>query len=146
MENNMSEKHPNEDYEKYQEKSVPSEHSDHSIHREYQKLDQKIENLDQKIDKFLKKMSDMKDEHPYEDYKKFETSTKVPSYFKELVSVFEPLKTREIEKTQNHQINISFKDLKCEHSHDHPHSRRQVRYEKLKTHIDNLLVERVIII
>ena len=103
FENKMSEKHPDKDgaidspgpkfvypdkdYEKSRDKSVQglqTEHSNHSIHQGYQKL------LDQKIDDFLKKMSDMKDEHPYEDYKKFETSTKIPSYFKELVSVFEP--------------------------------------------------------
>ena len=34
-------------------------------------------------------MSDMKDEHPYEDYKKFETFKKIPSYFNELVSTIE---------------------------------------------------------
>ena len=75
----MSEKRPNGDY---QGKSVPSEHPDHSSYLKYQKLEQKFENL-------LGRMRDMKDEHPYEDYKNFETWTKIPSYFNELVSTFE---------------------------------------------------------
>ena len=42
-----------------------------------------------KIENLLEKMSDMKDEHPYEDYEKFETFKKIPSYFNELVSTIE---------------------------------------------------------
>ena len=74
----MSEKSPNGDY---QGGNLPSEHPDHSSYLKYQKsLEQKIENL-------LEKMGEIKDEHPYEDYTKFETSTKIPSYI-ELVSTF----------------------------------------------------------
>ena len=76
----MSEKTPNDDYGKYQEKSVPSEHRDRSSHQEYYKL------LD-KIDNCLKKMEDMKKD-PQEDYENFDTPTKPPSYFTELVSIF----------------------------------------------------------
>ena len=75
----MSEKNPNEDYGKYEEKSVPSEHSSH---QDYQKLLEKIDKLDEKL-------SDMKNEDPDEDYKNFDTPTKPPSYFEELVRIFE---------------------------------------------------------
>ena len=82
----MSEKNPNEDHEK----SNPSENLDNSSQQEYQKL------LEEKIDKLIEQMSEMNDKHPYEDYKSFETSKRVPSYFKDLpvVSIFELLKTK----------------------------------------------------
>ena len=83
----MSEKNPNEDHEK----SVPTEHLDNSSQQEYQKQ------LEQKIDKLIEQMSEKNtDKHPYEDYKSFETSTRMPSYFKDLVSI-ELLKIREME-------------------------------------------------
>ena len=82
----MSEKNHNEDYGKYEEKSVPSEHSSH---QDYQKLLEKI-------DKLGEKLSDMKNEDPDEDYKNFDTPTKPPSYFEELVRILEFFKIRKI--------------------------------------------------
>ena len=75
----MSEKTFYEDYGKYEEKGVPSEHSSH---QDYQKL---IE----KIDKLGEKLSDMNNEDPNEDYKNFDTPIKPLSYFEELVSIFD---------------------------------------------------------
>ena len=81
----MSEKQPNMD----QEKRIPDEHFDNASKQEFQKLQQKI-------DKLIEQMSEnTNDKHPYEDYKSFEASTRMPSYFKDLVSIFEVLKTRE---------------------------------------------------
>ena len=76
----MSEKNPNNDYGKSQEKSVSYEHPDHPSHQEYQKLLEKIDNC-------LEKMDDMKKD-PQEDHENFDTPTKLPSYFTELVSIF----------------------------------------------------------
>ena len=90
----MSEKQPNMD----QAKSVPTEHFDNASQQEYHKL------LEKKIDKLIEQMSEnTNDKHPYEDYKSFEASTRIPSYFKDLVSIFELLKIWKMEFLQHHQ-------------------------------------------
>ena len=104
----MSEKNPNDDHGKYQEKRVLSEQLDHSSHQEYQKLLEKIDNcldwmikLDEKLDNMTK--------DPQEDYENFDTPTKLPSYFTELVSIFDFL-TGEIQIHQTESfINWDFK-------------------------------------
>ena len=89
----MSEKNPNDDYGKYQEKSVSYEHPDHSSHQEYQKLLKTLDNCLEKID-------DMKKD-PQEDYENFDTPTKLPSYFTDLVSIFNFFITGEIQIRQS---------------------------------------------
>ena len=78
----MSDKHPNDHYGKYPKKSVIPRHLDQSSQMKY------YQRLELKIDNLLVKISDLKDQHPYEDYQKFETPTRSPGYFGNPVRFF----------------------------------------------------------